>query len=136
MGEGWAYYMGHFLSDRTYGVSGGNLTEQGFNYSNNNPVAGLSSHLNLLEDFSPYRTGDPFHWIPQGLFYDLRDLRNEQKSTGGNVDDNVSNYTNQQLFNAFQNNIYSLQDYRLRLLQTTTNTTSSFVPNLFFQYGY
>ncbi|MEO9146180.1 MAG: hypothetical protein ABI237_11555 [Ginsengibacter sp.] len=64
-------------------------------YSNGTPTPGLSSHLNLLENFSPYRTGDPFHWIPTGLFYDMFDTRNEQKATGGPVDDSVSGYTNQ-----------------------------------------
>ena len=82
---------------------------------------------------SPFRTYDPFHWIPQGLFYDLNDNRNE---TGNPVIDQVSGYTNQQMFNAFQSTIYTLQNYRIRLLQTTTNSTSGFVPNLFSQYGY
>lgn len=136
LGESWAYYMGHFLANRTYGFSSSASIEQGISYTNNNPVNGLSSHINLLEDFSPFRTNDPFHWIPQGLFYDLNDTRNEQRITGGPVDDNCSNYTNSQMFNAFQSTIYSLQTYRVRLLQTTTNPTSGFVPNLFSQYGY
>lgn len=33
-----------------------------------------------------------------GLYYDMMDTRNEQKATGGPVDDNLSNYTNQQMF--------------------------------------
>ena len=97
--------MGHFLSDRMYGVNAGVVAEQGIAYSNNNPVAGLTGHLNLLEDFSPFRNNDVFRWIPQGLFYDLRDVRNEQRATGGSVDDNVNNFTNQQMFAAFQSNI-------------------------------
>lgn len=136
LGESWAYHMGHFMTDVKYGVNSGSLQEQGINYLNNNPVFGLSSHLNLLEDFSPYRTYDPFHWIPQGLYYDLIDGRNEQRLTGGPVDDNVSNYSNQQLFNALQADIYNLQTYQARLLQTTANSSSAFVPNLFSQYGY
>ncbi len=40
------------------------------------------------------------------------------------------------MFNAFTGTIYTLQNYRIRLLQTTTNPTSGFVPNLFSQYGY
>ena len=58
---------------------------------------------------------------PQGLFYDLRDVTNE---AGTPVLDQVSGYTNQQMFGAFQSNIYTLQDYRVKLLQTTTNSTS------------
>lgn len=52
------------------------------------------------------------------------------------LDKQRAEYTNQQMFNTFQSNIYTLQDYRVRLLQTTTNPTSGFVPNLFSQYDY
>ena len=111
---------GAFLGDKTYGLNSSISVEQGIGYINNSPVAGLSSHLNLLEDFSPYRTGDAFHWIPQGLFYDMMDTRNENSP----VVDQVSGYTNQQMFSTFQSNIYTLQDYKMRLLQTMTNPTS------------
>lgn len=134
--ESWAYYMGHYLADRTYGFNSSTSVEQGIGYINNSPVAGLSSHLNLLEDFNPHRTYDPFYWIPQGLFYDLMDNRNDRAFSQDAVDDQVSGYTNLQMFGAFQSNIYTLQDYRVRLLQTTTNPTSQFVTNLFLQYGY
>lgn len=96
----------------------------------------LSSHLNLLENFSPYRTGDPFHWIPTGLFYDMIDTRNEQKATGGPVDDNVSGYTNQQFFNAFSSSIATLGSYKTNLLQQNGNNQSTQVTSLFSQYGY
>lgn len=56
---------------------------------------------------------------------------------GGFVDDNVSNYTNQQMFNAFQSSIFTLQDYRVKLIQQNpTNPTTPQVTNLFSQYGY
>lgn len=45
--------------------------------------------------------------------------------------------TNQQMFTAFQSNIYTLADYKAKLiLQNPTNPTSNFVTNLFFQYHY
>ncbi len=133
LGEGWAYYMGHYLADKEYGITySGYTVEQGIGYTNNNPIYGLSSHLNLLEDFSPYRTNDPFYWIPQGLFYDLMDSRNETRP----VIDQVSGYTNQQMFNAFNSNINTLQDYRLNLLQQNGNNQSQGVVSLFNQYGY
>jgi hypothetical protein len=136
LGESWAYHMGHFATDWKYGGTTGPFREQGIWYFNNNPIGGLSSNINLLEDFSPYRTNDPFYWIPQGLYYDLIDAHNEQRISGGPVDDNVSNYTNHEMFNALQTDILNLQDYRARLLQQTSNSTSPFVPNLFVQYGY
>ena len=79
---------------------------------------------------------DPFNWISQGLFYDLNDSRNETRLTGGNVDDNVSNYTNQQMFNAFQSSIYTLQDYRDKLLLQNGNNQAVEITSLFTQYGY
>ena len=136
LGESWAYYMGHYLADKQYGLSSSIAVEQGIGYTSNNPIFGFSSHLNLLEDFSPARTNDPFYWIPQGLFYDLKDSRNETRSTGGNVDDNVSGYTNQQMFNAFQSSIYTLQDYRDKLLLQNGNNQAVEITSLFTQYGY
>lgn len=89
-----------------------------------------------MEDFSPYRTNDHFHWIPQGLFYDLKDTRNEQKATGGPVDDNVSGYTNQQMFNAFSSSTTTPGSYRTNLLQQNGNNQSTQVTSLFTQYDF
>jgi hypothetical protein len=52
-----------------YGLNSTEFFEQSGagNYFNNRFITG-SSHLNYLEDFSPFRTGDPFRWIPNGLF--------------------------------------------------------------------
>lgn len=68
-----------------------------------------------------------------GFVYDLWDPANENIFP---VTDQVSSYTNTQMFGAFQSNIYTLQDYKARLLQTTTNPTSQFVTGLFSQYHY
>lgn len=137
LGESWAYYMGEFLADRRYGNTLSTLRgNQGISYVNNSPVSGLSSHINVLEDFSPFRTADPFHWIPQGLYEDLLDTRNDNAFNASAVIDNVSGYTNQQMFNSFNSGITTLQGYRINLLNTTTNTTSGSVANLFQQYGY
>lgn len=35
LGEGWAYHMGHFLANRTYGFSSDASIEQGISYDNN-----------------------------------------------------------------------------------------------------
>ena len=94
---------------------------------------GLNAHLNLLEDFSPARTDDPFRWIPQGLFYDLFDIRNE---TGNPIIDNVANYTNLQMFNAIDDDITTIPQYRQRLLQENNNNQNVQVTNLFAQYNY
>ena len=137
LGESWAYYMGHYLANKRYGSNSSTQNEQGIYYYNGYPLSGFSSHLNLLEDFSPYRLPDPFHWIPQGLFYDMMDARNEQKLTGGPVDDNVSDYyTNQKFFNAFSSSITTLGSYKTNLLNQNGNNQSPQVTSLFSQYGY
>lgn len=73
--------------------------------------------------------------IPQGLFYDLLDPANEVNPPKP-VNDNVFGYTNQQMFNTFQSNVYTLQDYRIKLLGTVTNPSSGEITNLFVQYHY
>ncbi|MEO9020950.1 MAG: hypothetical protein ABI237_13155 [Ginsengibacter sp.] len=105
-------------------------------YYNGSPTPGLSSHLNLLENFNPNSATDHFKWIPTGLFYDLLDPANETLTAGNPVNDLVSGYTNAQMFSTFQSNIYTLQDYKARLLQTVSNPTSSQVTGLFSQYHY
>jgi hypothetical protein len=136
LGEGWAYHIGHFFADKKYPNSSSEQYDQSIKYNNSDPIPVLSSHLNLLEEFSPYRTDDPFHWIPTGLFYDMFDMRNEQKATGGPVDDNVSGYTNLQMFKAFSSGITTLSGYKTNLLQQNSNNQSVQVIYLFSQYGY
>jgi hypothetical protein len=78
---------------------------------------------------------DHFKWIPTGLFYDLYDPANEIRPTTGPVNDAVSGFTNGQMFNAFQSGIYTLGDYRLKLIQQNpSNPTVSQVTNLFTEY--
>ncbi len=125
------------MADMRYGnMQSSRSREQGIDYFNNSPVNNLSSHINLVEDFSPFRRTDPFWWIPQGVYEDLLDARNEQRATGGSVDDNTSNYNNQQMFNIFNSNVLTLQAYRNSLINNVTNPTSGSVVNLFGQYGY
>lgn len=134
LGEAWAYHMGHFLADQRYGLSSAQADEQGIGYTNNNPLGGFSSHLNLLEDFDPSRTGDPFRWIPKGLMYDLMDIRNEAGPHP--VVDGVSNFTIAQLFSALQSNVTTLQQYRVIFQQQNTGNQTIPITNLFAQYGY
>ena len=105
---------------------------------NNSPVNGLSSHLNLLEDFNPNRTiDDPFFWIPKGLMYDLIDNRNDNNAIPLRVplDDQVVGYTTAQLFNALQSDITTLQAYHTRLISQTNNNPTG-VTTIFTFYGY
>ena len=138
LGESWAYYIGHIFSDKQYGTSAGCWSEQdglpGTTWCNYNGTG--HPHLDVEENFNPNLSADHFEWIPQGLFRDLNDNSNEQKATGGFVNDNVSGYTNQQMFNAFQSTIFTLQDYRLKLIQLNPNNQSTEITNLFADYHY
>jgi hypothetical protein len=138
--------MGHFMTDLKYGINSTPVREQDITYSNSEiremgiivANTGLNAHINLLEDFSPLRTNDPFRWIPQGLYYDLMDNRNDNNAIPTRVplNDNVINYTNQQFFNAFDQDITTLPNYRVRLLSENANNQSAGVTTIFNFYGY
>ncbi len=130
--------MGNFLSDRTYKSLVVCQTEQTGGISWCSTDGTVHPHIDVVENFNPNLLTDPFRWIPQGLFQDLRDnTPNETIVNLRFVNDAVTGYTNAQMFSAFQNTIFTLQDYRLRLIQQNpTNPTSGNVTNLFFQYRY
>lgn len=133
LGEAWGYHMEHFLADKRYGIGHcSDVFGQSIRYKDNSPVAGLSSHLNLIEDFSPTRPNDPFRWIPQGLMYDLIDTRNESTP----VLDGVSGFTTAQIFSPLQSDITTLQQYRSRFQQQNPGNQTTQITNLFAQYGY
>jgi len=132
--EAWAYHMGHFLANKRYGSNSSIQNEQGIYYYNGYPLSGFSSHFNLLEDFDPVnRPNDPFRWIPQGLFYDMIDVRNENVPV---VDQVSGYYTNQKMFIAFSSSITTLGSYKTNLLNQNGNNQSTQVTSLFSQYGY
>lgn len=124
--------MGHYLADKQYGTSASCQKEQVgggtfCNYTNTG-----HPHLDVLEGFDPDLPSDPFQWIPQGLFHDLMDINNETNP----VFDQVSGFTNQQMFNAFQSDIFTLQDYRYKLLLQNGNNQAAEVTSLFNLYHY
>jgi hypothetical protein len=145
LGESWGYHIGHFMADMKYGANSDRTTEQGISYQRGGAIVepgapvvntGLNPHLNLLEDFSPARTADPFYWIPQGLFYDLMDNRDDQAFGRVLLADNVLNYTNHQFFNSLDPDVSTLQDYRVRLLSENGNSQAAGVNVIFGFYGY
>jgi hypothetical protein len=129
LGEAWGYHMGHFLAEQRYPTTASCQSEQigGSSYCGND------AHINVLENFDPNLTVDPFHWIPKGLIEDLMDFTNETRPPQA-VNDAVSGYTIQQIFNALQSDINSPQQYRDRFLQQ--NGFNQQVINLFTEYHY
>jgi len=90
-----------------------------------------------MKDFSPGRLNDPFRWIPQGVYYDMIDDRNDFAVSGPPLPiDNVSNYTNQQLFQALGPNVKSMPQFRAVLLQENNNAQAAEVNLLFNRYNY
>lgn len=81
------------------------------------------------------RTGawDVFRWIPQGLPYDLFDGRND---AGLPINDEVSNITYSQSFNALQSDVRSIPAFRIRLIQQVGNAQLTQINDLFQRYGY
>lgn len=138
VGESWAYHIGHYLTNKRYTTNSSEIYigEQGVQYTNST-IAGLSSHLTALENFNPYYPVDLFRWIPKGIYYDLIDTRNDKLYNYTQVEDQVSTFTNQQLFSAFNSGITTMQLYKTNVLQrNTANPSSSQLVNLFQQYGY
>ncbi|MDQ6608913.1 MAG: hypothetical protein M3Y85_03730 [Bacteroidota bacterium] len=137
LAESWAEHVGQTFTDRMYGLNSTLVFRQGLAYANNDFIPG-SSHINYLEDFSPFRTNDPFRWIPDGLYYDLIDNRNDAASIPlrVDIDDEVFGYTNQQLFNALDADVTSLIQYRIRFLNENGNNQAFEVTQLFNRYGY
>lgn len=136
LGESWAYYLGHYFSNKKYGLSSSNFYEQGKTYTNNSPLSGFGSHPNLLEDFDPNYITDPLKWIPQGLYYDLNDNRNDRTFNLNAIIDQVSGFTNQQMYNAFNASITTLQACRSNLILLNPNNQTAQVTSLFSKYGY
>ena len=128
--ESWAEHVARLMCDRQYGTNSTNIERPFGNFTNN---GGFTSHINYLERYDPNNPNNPFGWIPEGIYYDLFDLTNEPNSP---ITDGVSNYTNQQMFNALDADVTSMPQYRARLLQENSNNQSAEVTALFNQYHY
>ena len=104
----------------------------GQTFQSGSPNSALSSHLNFLESFDPRLNVNPFNWIPAGIYYDLLDFVNEDLP----VRDRVSNFTNQQLFNALESDVRSMAEYRMRLILQNPNNQTQEIGSLFTEYRY
>jgi len=143
VGEAWAYHMGHYLSDKKWGLQSTTLPEQGTDIKEHENVlffsngGGYSSHTNFLEEYSPTRpvSLDPNRWIPKGLMNDLMDGGVE--SLRSNIPfDHVSGYTNAQFYNALTTDVGGMFTYRDKLLQQNNYNQQNEVTQIFSEYGY
>jgi hypothetical protein len=144
MNEGWAYHYGNFLANARYGnkTSCVNIQKSQYFLAPTSSSCGgdyrsvANPYLEALERFNPNLPGDPFNWIPKGIFHDLMDDTATEFTDLFTVDDQVSDFTNSQLFNAIEQDVRSPQTYRIRLLQQNNNWQVMGVNVLFKQYNY
>ncbi len=93
------------------------------------------ARADVLENFNPSLTSDPFRWIPKGLMWDLMDIGEPIQTT--RVNDLVSGYLISQIFGALQSDVTSIPQYKARLLSLNpTNPTNNQINALFTSYGY
>ncbi len=117
--------MGHFLAGTRHGNSGDpNRAVQ------KDGVGGRD--LVVLEAFNPNISTDPFNWIPKGLPLDLMD--NTPSETM--VNDQVTGYTNQQIFNSLQSDVTKMSDFKSKLFTLYGTSQQTQVTNLFAPYHY
>lgn len=132
LGEAWAYHMGHFLADQRYGVNASCHIEQpGHTFC---PNGTNHPHIDVLENFIPSLTADPFQWIPKGLMEDLMDNGAEPSQTL--VTDQVSGFSISQIFSALQSDITTVPTYRARFIQQNPGNQTTQITALFASYNY
>lgn len=147
--ESWAYHYGRILADRVYGNTFSSTQFRPFMaYLNNGIIVdgttgttfftGLNAHINYLEDFSPDRLTDVFRWIPEGIYLDMIDNRNDNLAVPLRIpiDDQVDGYSNLQFFNALDSDIFSMPSFRSRLLAENGNILAPQIIILFDEYHY
>ncbi|PWU05114.1 MAG: hypothetical protein C5B52_00280 [Bacteroidetes bacterium] len=140
LAEGWAYYMGHHLADKKWGMLSTSFPEQGDLIRMQNLVtfratANFSSHVVFLESYQPHKKDDPNAWIPKGLLYDLVDSSTELFPQSGIIDE-VSGFTNEELYKALQPDVKDIFEYKHKLLIQNNFRQQQAVNELFKEYGY
>ena len=141
LAEGWAYFMGHYLSDKKWKLKSTSFPEQGNfilgkNFLEFSTQNGMSSHCHFLESYNPRRMGDPDRWIPKGIFYDLCDSDGEKFPDASQITDEVSGYKVEHIFKAMRPDVESILEFKFRLLEENNDHQHALVLKLFAQYGY
>lgn len=140
LAEGWAFFLGHFMADREWGMESTAFPEQGSFKKNSDlltfeSVGEMSSHAHFLEAFAPARKEDPDRWIPKGLFWDLMDGPTESFQDS-HVVDQVSGLTPEQMFRMLTPDVKSMLDYKTSLLRWYGKGQKAEIIDLLRYYGY
>ncbi len=111
--ESWAEHIGMTFADKTY------------------PQNGQQSIGVLYIDRLERTWNEIPNHIPIGLYHDLIDggiesiSWNADWSASTTVNDNVSGFTNQMMFNCLNANVSSINDFRTQLINTQLSNTSN-----------
>lgn len=132
--EAWGNHFGYYLANKRYGSVINCVSPQDNAYEVCS-LNGFISYAAALEAFDPNYIDDLHSWIPVGILWDLHDPSNEVRPPNA-VHDQVSGFTNSQLFQAMASDVRSPQAYRNRLLQLNGNAQSTQINFLFAEYGY
>jgi hypothetical protein len=141
LAEGWAYFMGHYLSDKKWALKSTRFPEEGNfilkqNFMYFSSQNGISSHICFLESYNPRRAEDPDRWIPKGLFYDLCDSAGETFPDASGIIDNVNSFKVEQIYKAMTPEVESIIDFKYQLLKANHDYQHAAVMTLFSEYGY
>ncbi len=132
--ETWGYHIGATIASEAYGTlsssyclqsDGTTCLNSGFSSTSN------SSYLIALEAYNPNLTADPTRWIPIGVLHDMLDFQEETR-----VVDQCNGFTHSDFFNALNDDVNTIEKFRDRILQNTSNRQSTQVNQLFQSYGY
>ena len=143
LGEGWAYFMGHFLANLRYGnvarpqteqAGGTTWTSTAYPVCINQTGNSTAPHADVLENFNPNLGADPFRWIPQGLMWDMMD--NTPTEVNININDQVSGFSIASIFNSLQSDVTTVPQYRTRFIQQNPGNQTTALTTLFSSYHY
>jgi hypothetical protein len=92
----------------------------------------------IAKKYSPNRLTDPHRWIPEGIYYDMMDFRNDRLVVKPTVEitNEVNWFTNLQFNNALESNVKSMPAFRTRFIQQNGNGQLTQINTLFTWYNY
>jgi len=110
--ETWAETIGDIYTDRRYTINS------------------IGSQYTKFMEIYPYND-----WIAEGIMYDMLDNDNYWDTYFGYID-NVNLYTLSHCYNAMDDDVVSLVDFKNRILLETNNLQQTEVNDLFTSYGF
>lgn len=127
LGESWANHIGYKMAIEKYGVANGLSNSSAF--ESFTPLQRGSS-----SDYMSLNGSDWEGWIIAGIINDLSD--NNVNNIRGTYYDNVSGYTLEMIYDALDDDVEDMQDFKARLLSENSWLDYTDLLNLFQAYYY